>query len=119
MPEAQRLHEAIKRQLKARGMRYRDLAQALGLSEPSVKRLLTRGGITLERLERICEVLETDFFELAHHGRRVAEQPNALTLAQGPRSSRSSASAKRRSCACWRAWIGSSCWSCNQRTGCD
>lgn len=82
MPEAQRLREAIKRQLKARGLRYLDLAQALGLSEPSVKRLLSRGGITLERLERICEVLETDFFELARTGRRVVEQPNALSLAQ-------------------------------------
>lgn len=82
MAEAQRLTEAIKRQLKARGLRYLDLAQALGLSEPSVKRLLSRGGITLERLERICEVLETDFFELARIGRRVVERPNALTLAQ-------------------------------------
>lgn len=82
MPEAQRLHEAIKRQLKARGLRYLDLAQALGLSEPSIKRLLSRGGITLERLEQICNVLETDFFELARAGRRVVEQPNMLSLAQ-------------------------------------
>lgn len=82
MSEALRLREALKLQLKARGMRYADLARALGLSEPSVKRLFSRGGITLERLERICSVLEIDFFELARSGRRVAEQPRSLSLAQ-------------------------------------
>lgn len=82
MGEALRLREALKLQLKARGLRYADLARALGLSEPSVKRLFSRGGISLERLERICGVLEIDFFELARSGRRVAEQPKSLSLAQ-------------------------------------
>lgn len=82
MQEAQRLRDAIKARLKARGMRYADLARALDLSEPSVKRLLSRGGITLERLERICEVLETDFYDLARSGKRSAEKAQSLTLAQ-------------------------------------
>lgn len=82
MADAQRLRDAIKATLKARGMRYAELAEAIGLSEPSIKRLLSRGGITLERLEQICEALGTDFFELARSGRRSAEQAKMLSLAQ-------------------------------------
>lgn len=82
MSEAVRLREALKRQLKARNLRYADLARALDLSEPSVKRMFSRGGITLERLERICALLEIDFFELAKSGRRVEEQVAELSLAQ-------------------------------------
>lgn len=77
------LREAIKRQLKARGLRYAELAAALDLSEASVKRLLSRGGITLERLDAICEFLGTDAYELARSGRQErARGERELSLAQ-------------------------------------
>lgn len=82
MSDSARLREAIKRQLKARDLRYVDLARALDVSEATVKRLLSRGGITLERMERICAFLETDFFELARIGRRKTESPSELSRAQ-------------------------------------
>ena len=82
MPEANALREAIKRQLKARGMTYSDLARAIGVSEPTVKRQLSRGGITLERLERICEALDTDFSELARSSERDRALPMRLEMAQ-------------------------------------
>jgi hypothetical protein len=44
MTEIAQLIATIKLQLKAAGMTYRDVAQALDLSEPSVKRLLPAGG---------------------------------------------------------------------------
>ncbi len=73
--------ETLKRQLKARGMTYAELARALGLSTPTVKRVLSQGSLTLERLEEILRVLEIDFLDLARlaHGR---QGPVALTLEQ-------------------------------------
>lgn len=74
---------AIKQQLKARDLRYADLAQALQLSEASVKRLLSRGGVTLERLDEICAFLGIDVYELVRSGRRQGGlQARLLSLEQ-------------------------------------
>jgi transcriptional regulator with XRE-family HTH domain len=79
--------ETLKKVLKARGMTYADLALALRVSTPTIKRLFSQRTFTLERLEEILKVLELDFHELARmsHGRRSgpaelsAEQENALS----------------------------------------
>jgi transcriptional regulator with XRE-family HTH domain len=64
--------ETLKKVLKARGMTYADLALALRVSTPTIKRLFSQRTFTLERLEEILKVLEVDFYELARlsHGRR-------------------------------------------------
>jgi predicted XRE-type DNA-binding protein len=54
MAELQQLLVTLKRQIKARGLTYRDVAAALKLSEPSVKRLFSTGNLSLERLVDIC-----------------------------------------------------------------
>jgi transcriptional regulator with XRE-family HTH domain len=54
----------IKLRLRAQGISYRQLAQRLGLSEPTVKRDLSRGRFTLSRLDRICEALGVDLVDL-------------------------------------------------------
>jgi hypothetical protein len=46
-------------------MTYRDLAAAIGVSEPTVKRDLSRGDFSLSRLDRICDVLELSIADLA------------------------------------------------------
>ena len=46
-------------------MTYRELAAAIGVSEPTVKRDLSRGDFSLSRLDRICEVLELSLSDLA------------------------------------------------------
>jgi len=48
---------AIRAILRERGMTYRDLADLLGLSEPTIKRDLGQGNFSLRRLDRICDVL--------------------------------------------------------------
>src|SRR5690606_6102241 len=58
MNETRRMIDALKRCLRARGMTYRALGRALGLSESSVKRLFAEGSFTLARLERVCGVLD-------------------------------------------------------------
>jgi transcriptional regulator with XRE-family HTH domain len=58
------LVSGIKERLRAQGLSYRQLAQRLGLSEPTVKRDLSRGTFSLRRLDRICEVLGVDLADL-------------------------------------------------------
>jgi len=74
--------ETLKRILKARGMTYAELARALQVSTPTVKRLFSQHSFTLDRLEEILRVLEVDFYELARmsHGRRSG--PVELSLEQ-------------------------------------
>ena len=74
--------ETLKKILKARGMTYAELARALRVSTPTVKRSFSQRSFTLERLEEILRVLEVDFYELARlsHGRR--EGPAELSLEQ-------------------------------------
>lgn len=82
MPGHPRLIETLKRSLRARGLTYRDLARALGLSEPSVKRMFSRGTFTLARLEAVLAVLELDFYEFARLARGAAPGPAELSLEQ-------------------------------------
>lgn len=82
MPGHPRLIETLKRSLRARGLTYRDLARALSLSEPSVKRMFSRGTFTLARLDAVLAVLELDFYELARMARGSAREAEALSLEQ-------------------------------------
>jgi transcriptional regulator with XRE-family HTH domain len=67
---------ALKKELKAAQMTYADLAQALGMAESSVKRMLAKGDMSLTRVDAICRALKLDFAELA---RRVAEAQPLLS----------------------------------------
>lgn len=88
MNETKRMLETLKRCLRARGMTYRRLGQALGLSESSVKRLFCDESFTLTRLERVCSALDMSVADLARMtagataGRSVQAQPYGLTLEQ-------------------------------------
>jgi DNA-binding Xre family transcriptional regulator len=73
---------ALKQELKAASMTYADLAQALGMAESSVKRMLAKGDMSLSRVDAVCRALKLEFSELA---RRVADaQPmlDEMTEAQ-------------------------------------
>ena len=71
---------ALKKELKTAQMTYADLAQALGMAESSVKRMLAKGDMPLSRIDAICRALALDFADLA---RRVAdEQPLLKELTQ-------------------------------------
>jgi len=71
---------ALKKELKAAGLTYADLAGRLGMAESSVKRMLAKGNMPLSRVDAICRALKMDFAELA---RRVADaQPLMTELTQ-------------------------------------
>ena len=71
---------ALKKELKSAQMTYAQLAQALGMAESSVKRMLAKGDMPLSRVDAICRVLKIDFADLA---RQVADhQPLLKELTQ-------------------------------------
>jgi transcriptional regulator with XRE-family HTH domain len=81
-PQTAALVEALKKLLKSRGLTYRAVAAAVGLSEPSIKRLFSERTFTLQRLEEVCALLEVDFFELARLARGAAATVDEMTLEQ-------------------------------------
>jgi len=58
------LCDTLKQLLKARNLTYKDLAQALELSEANIKRIFSSQSFTLERLEQICGLLELSLSDL-------------------------------------------------------
>jgi len=58
------LCDTLKQLLKARNITYKDLAQALDLSEANIKRIFSSQSFTLERLEQICGLLELSLSDL-------------------------------------------------------
>ncbi|MFC0252673.1 helix-turn-helix domain-containing protein [Massilia consociata] len=82
MSEVTRLVTTLKRELKRQGKTYRDVGVALGLSEPSVKRLFASGQFTLERLVEVCGLLGLTLAELAHEAGQGSQRIRTLTAAQ-------------------------------------
>lgn len=54
----------LKRYLRGQGMTYARLAEQLGISESSVKRMFSRQSFSLERLEQICNVAGLEISDL-------------------------------------------------------
>ena len=76
------LFDGLRMHLKARGMTYADLARALGISEPTVKRIFATRNCTLDRLDSICEVLQVEMAELARGQPRQTRLIDQLTAGQ-------------------------------------
>jgi transcriptional regulator with XRE-family HTH domain len=80
MSEAGQLILTLKKQLKSQGMTYRDVARALKLSEPSVKRLFASGRFTVERLVQVSNLLGFTLAELSKEA--LAGQMRLSTLTE-------------------------------------
>ncbi len=74
--------DALKMHLKARGMTYADVARALKISEPTVKRIFAGRNCTLKRLDEMCDVLQVELAELTRGLPRNARLISQLTRAQ-------------------------------------
>lgn len=62
--------DTLKQLYRAKGWRYRDVAEALGISEVTVKRYMSGHGLTLELLEQLCGVVDLAVFDLLDLARR-------------------------------------------------
>ncbi len=80
--QSQQLIQTLKRQLKAQGITYRQVADALALSEASVKRLLASGQISLQRLESIADLAGLSLGELVQLAQHEPSKIQVLTIEQ-------------------------------------
>lgn len=64
MTSSSRIIDTLKRQLKVRGITYKELAERLNLSESAVKHMFSTGNFSLKRLDDVCAVLELDLGDL-------------------------------------------------------
>jgi DNA-binding Xre family transcriptional regulator len=65
MSAAQTILRGIKSALRVRKRTYRELAADIGVSEATIKRDLSRGHFSLERLDQICSALNITLTDLA------------------------------------------------------
>lgn len=82
MNEIDQLVRTLKRRLKIQGMTYRDLALALGVSEPSVKRMFALGRFSIEKIVEIAHLLGFTLAELTHEAAVSETRLHTLTEEQ-------------------------------------
>ena len=82
MNEIDQLLATLKRRLKIQGMTYRELAVALGISEPSVKRMFASGRFSIDRAVEISHLLGFTLAELTHEAAVSESRLHLLTEAQ-------------------------------------
>ena len=82
MNQTEAIHAALKRLIRATGHTYADAAAVLELSEASIKRLFSRAGLSLARLEKLCDWLQVDVHELVGMSREQEPLTTQLSLAQ-------------------------------------
>lgn len=80
--QASAIVDSLKRSLKARGITYADLAERIGMSEASVKRMFSQKNFTLQRLDDILKAADIDFRELASVADEDTRLITQLTAAQ-------------------------------------
>ncbi len=82
MPQTEQLVATLKRTLRGRSKTYRDVAEALGLSEASIKRLFSESNLSLKRLDQICALLDIEISDLVQSMNERAQSLSRLTEAQ-------------------------------------
>ena len=76
------LMKALKKHLKSQSITYRDIGEALDLSEASVKRIFAEKNISLARLEKLCHVADIDFGGLIKMAEDQIQKTDQLTVEQ-------------------------------------
>ena len=82
MSQSSQIVDTLKLELRKNRVNYRQVAKALNLSEASVKRLFATRSFSIERLEKICELLNMGFVDLVTQMERNVELTTELTLDQ-------------------------------------
>jgi hypothetical protein len=76
------LLDALKRALRRQELTYADVAARMRLSEATIKRMLSRGRLTLEQLMQIAEIAHTDLAELTRLASRDKQASRQLSIEQ-------------------------------------
>ena len=82
MSQSHQLVDTLKMELRKQHINYRQVADALDISETSVKRLFSQKSFSLERIEAVCELLNMGLIDLVTQMERNVELTTSLTLDQ-------------------------------------
>lgn len=83
MSRTSEILDTLKKYLKSKDITYRQLADEMGLSETSIKRLFSKKTFSLTRLEEVCRILDLDLYDLAVMARQKnREGDNSLSISQ-------------------------------------
>jgi len=79
---SEQLLTTLKKRLKSKGVSYQQAGDALELSASSVKRLFAERSFTLPRLEVLCELADTDLYQLLEMTQSAEERVDLLSIDQ-------------------------------------
>lgn len=82
MSQANLVIQAFKQLLKSQNKTYRDVAVYLDLSEASVKRMFAQEQLTLERMDKLCELLGIEISDLLQKMQHITKRITQLTWEQ-------------------------------------
>lgn len=82
MAQTRQLLTTLKKVLRTHGLKYRDVASRIGLSEASVKRLFSEERLALDRLDQICHLMGLEISDLVRQMEVETRQLTELTEAQ-------------------------------------
>jgi len=82
MLHATTLVDSLKRELKARGITYADLAARIKMSEASVKRMFSQKNFTLQRLDQVLQAAGIEFGDLTSAAHQDSQLISQLTYEQ-------------------------------------
>ncbi|GAA5316521.1 MAG: hypothetical protein AseanaTS_17250 [Candidatus Pelagadaptatus aseana] len=82
MAQAAALLGTLKREFKALGITYKQIASQLDLSENSIKRLFSEQNTSLDRLEQLCDIAGISFTELVKKMELSQSKVEQLTVEQ-------------------------------------
>src|SRR5262245_11467793 len=82
MAQSTTLVEELKRELRERGITYTAVGSHLGVSLATVKRRFSRRDLSLERIDRICELASIEFSTLVDILAREERHITQLTAEQ-------------------------------------
>lgn len=82
MSQTRPLIDTLKQELRKQRFTYKQVSQALDLSETSVKRLFSEEAFSIKRLEKVCELLHLEISDLVQLMQKNIELTTQLTRDQ-------------------------------------
>ena len=82
MSQTRPLLDTLKQELRKQRITYKQVSEALDLSETSVKRLFSEEAFSIIRLEKVCELLHLGISDLIHLMEKNIELTTELTQDQ-------------------------------------
>lgn len=74
--------QALKLALKAQGMTYSNVAERIGVSEQTIKRLFKDKDCSLSRLTEVCDAIDISLYDLLEVAKEFSEPLISLSLEQ-------------------------------------